>query len=256
MVCRCGPTATTGSRAATGAPGWTTPPEPGRPVRPNVPAPTNLRRGSWPSRATPPPSKKRTFRRGRGCGASGSPCSAPGCSLPPLPANAPPPAVRFSARAPARQRFPSTACAVPGCPSRWPSAPTAAPHVGCAPTATSPRRCWRPASSSPTPTIPPPRGSTTHLPTPYGHGWPPSKSGRAQSTSTSHQHHLMLDRPGPAATNRWPLLSKQHSAYLRTDQARLDVADPAETTAPQAVRRCMTHNGPPLSLPNATGTCP
>ena len=39
-------------------------------------------------------------------------------------------------------------------------------------------------------------------------GWPPSKSGRAQSTSTSHQHHLILDRPGPAGTIWWPLLSK------------------------------------------------
>jgi hypothetical protein len=36
------------------------------------------------------------------------------------------------------------------------------------------------------------------------------------------------DRPGPAATTRWPLLNKQHSAYPRTDQTHLDVADPAE----------------------------
>lgn len=36
-------------------------------------------------------------------------------------------------------------------------------------------------------------------------------------------------RPGPAATTRWPLLSKQHSASPRTDQTtRLDVADPAQ----------------------------
>jgi hypothetical protein len=77
------------------------------------------------------------------------------------------------------------------------------------------------------------RASTTDLPTPYGRGWPPSKSGRAQSTGTSHQHHQMLDRPGPAATIRWPLLSKQHSAYPRTAQAHgLDVADPAENNQP------------------------
>jgi hypothetical protein len=37
-----------------------------------------------------------------------------------------------------------TASAGPGCPNPWPSASTTAPHVGCAPTATSPRRCWRP----------------------------------------------------------------------------------------------------------------
>ena len=43
----------------------------------------------------------------------------------------------------------------------------------------------------------------------------------------------MLDRPGPAATTRWPLLNKQHSAYLRTAQDHtLDVADPAENNQP------------------------
>jgi hypothetical protein len=78
------------------------------------------------------------------------------------------------------------------------------------------------------------RGSTTDLPTPYGRRLPPSKSGRAQSTGTSHQHHpMVLDRPGPAATPRWPLLSKQHSAHPRTDQTQsLDVAGPAEKNGP------------------------
>jgi hypothetical protein len=33
------------------------------------------------------------------------------------------------------------------------------------------------------------------------------------------------------ATIWWPLLSKQHPAHLRTDQARLDVAEPAEQTS-------------------------
>jgi hypothetical protein len=55
-----------------------------------------------------------------------------------------------------------------------------------------------------------------------------SKSGRAQSTGTSPQHLMVLDRPGPAATTRWPLLSKQHPTHPRTDQARRDVAGPAE----------------------------
>jgi hypothetical protein len=51
----------------------------------------------------------------------------------------------------------------------------------------------------------------------------------AQSTGTSHHHHQMLARPGPAATTRWPLLSTQHSAHPRTAQAHgLDVAGPAE----------------------------
>ena len=64
--------------------------------------------------------------------------------------------------------------------------------------------------------------------------WPPSKSGRAQSTGTSHQQHPLPDRPGPAATtNWWPLLSKQHSAHPRTDQAKnLDVTGPAEKNRP------------------------
>ncbi len=75
------------------------------------------------------------------------------------------------------------------------------------------------ASGSPIPTIRAQRGSTTDLPVPCGRGWPPSKSGRAQSTGTSHQHHhTVLARSGPAATTRWPLLSKQHSTYPRTDQ--------------------------------------
>jgi hypothetical protein len=83
------------------------------------------------------------------------------------------------------------------------------------------------------PDDPPPRGSTTHLPMPCGRGWPPSKRGRAQSTGTSHQRLTMLDRPGPAATTRWPLLSKQHSAHPRTDQApSLDVTGPAENNSP------------------------
>jgi hypothetical protein len=37
----------------------------------------------------------------------------------------------------------------------------------------------------------------------------------------------------PAATTRWPLLNKQHSAHPRTDQAKnLDVAGPAENNQP------------------------
>lgn len=71
-------------------------------------------------------------------------------------------------------------------------------------------------------------------------------SGRAQSTGTSHQHLLMWDRPGPAATTRWPLPSEQHSACPPTDQARLDVLDQPKKAAPQAVWRCMTHYGSTL----------
>jgi hypothetical protein len=60
-----------------------------------------------------------------------------------------------------------------------------------------------------------------------------SKSGRVQSTGTSHHHHPMKDRPGPAATTRWPLLNKQHPAHPRTDQPKsLDVAGPAENNQP------------------------
>ncbi|PBA68883.1 hypothetical protein CKJ76_26050 [Mycobacterium avium] len=45
-----------------------------------------------------------------------------------------------------------------------------------------------------------------------------------------HQHHQMVwDRPGPAATPRWPLLNKQHPAHPRTAHAQsVDVAGPAE----------------------------
>jgi hypothetical protein len=39
----------------------------------------------------------------------------------------------------------------------------------------------------------------------------------------------MLNRPGPAVTNRWPLLSKQYSTHPRTDQAQpLDVMGTVE----------------------------
>jgi hypothetical protein len=91
------------------------------------------------------------------------------------------------------------------------------------------------------------RGSITDLPTPFNRcGKPPSKSG------TSHHHHLMTDRPVPAATTRWPLLNKQHSAHPRTDQAEsLDVVEPAETTSPQADWRCMTHYGSTLHVRTA-----
>ncbi|WP_353359573.1 hypothetical protein [Mycobacterium sp.] len=96
----------------------------------------------------------------------------------------------------------STACAASVSRKPWPSAPMTARTAVCAPTATSRRRRWRRASSSPIPMTRAPRVSTTDLPTPYGRGWPPRTSGRAQSTGTSHQHHLIPDRPGPAATAR------------------------------------------------------
>jgi hypothetical protein len=115
----------------------------------------------------------------------------------------------------------------------WTSAPTTAGTAGCAATATSSPRCWLPAWNSPTRKTRAPRPSTTNLPTPCAMGWPPSKSGRVQSTGTSHHHHRMRDRPGPAATTRWPLLNKQHPAHPRTDQDPfLDVAGPAENNQP------------------------
>jgi hypothetical protein len=128
-----------------------------------------------------------------------------------------------------RPRCPNTACADTGSPRPWTSAPTTAGTAGCAATATSSPRCWLPAWNSPTRKTRAPRPSTTNLPTPCAMGWPPSKSGRVQSTGTSHHHHRMRDRPGPAATTRWPLLNKQHPAHPRTDQDPfLDVAGPAE----------------------------
>jgi hypothetical protein len=86
------------------------------------------------------------------------------------------------------------------------------------------------------------------LPTPYERGWPPSKSGRAQSTGTSH-HHIVVDRPGPAAATRWPLLSTQHSTHPRTDQAFTWTSrTQSKTTAPQADWRCMTPYGSTLDM--------
>jgi hypothetical protein len=75
-----------------------------------------------------------------------------------------------------------------------------------------------------------------------GRGLHPSKSGVVQSTGTSHQHQQVLNRPGPAATTQWPLLSTRHSAHPRTDQTQnLDVAGPAEKDNPQS---CLAPHDP------------
>jgi hypothetical protein len=126
---------------------------------------------------------------------------------------------------------------------------TTAATAGCTVTATSCRPPWRPASNSLIPAIRAPRPSTTDLPTLYAMGWPPSKSGRVQSTGASHHHHQMVDRPGPAATTtrRRPLLNKRHLAYPRTDHASsVDVAGTAKKDSPQTVWRRMTHYGSTL----------
>jgi hypothetical protein len=156
--------------------------------------------------------------------------------------NAPPPADSYTGPAPDRPRCPNTACADSGSPRPWTSAPTTAGTAGCAVTATPYPRCWLPALISPTRKTRAPRGSTTHLPTPCAMGWPPSKSGRVQSTGTSRHHHLMRDRPGPAATTRWPLLNTRHSAHPRTDpDPFLDVAGPAEKDSHQS---CLAPHDP------------
>ena len=234
MGCRCAPTATTHSRSAIGASVVITPPNPAAPVRPNRPGPATSPPGSSAPTATPSPSRTPTSARGRGCGASGSPCSVQACSSRPWPANARPPVADCIGPAPAPPPCPSIACAGSASASPWRSAPMTAHTVGCTPIVTLSPRPWRPASNSPIPTTPPPRASITDLPTPCGRGWPPGKSGRAQSTGTSHQHHQMVwARPGPAATLRRPLLSKQHSTHPRTDQAHsLDVAGPVENNQP------------------------
>ncbi len=233
-VCRGGPTATTGSPTATGAPEWIMPRRRGLPVRPNMPALATPRRGSSPCTATPSSSRTVQSPPGHACGARGFSCSALACSSPLWLPSAPPPAGCFIGPVPAPPHSASTASAGLGCQNPSPSAPIGAPHADCARIATSPPRCWPPASNSPIRMIRAPRKSTTHLPTPYGRGSPPSKRGRAQSTGTSHQHHHpVLERPGPAATTRWPLLSKQHSAHPRTDQAAgPDVAGPSRKEQP------------------------
>lgn len=156
---------------------------------------------------------------GRGCGASGSRCSVPACSLPRSSMNATPPAGASTVPAPDPPRCPSTACAGHAWRKHSSSAPTTAHNAGCAGIVTSSQPRWRPASASPILRIREPRASIIDLPTLCAMGWPPSKSGRVQSTGTSHQHRSVTDRPGPAATTRWPLLNKQHSAYHRTDHA-------------------------------------
>ena len=112
MGCRCALTATTGSRAAISAPEPNMSPRPAAPVGPNTPAPERSPRGSWPLTATPSPSRTVDISLGRGCGASGSRCSAPACWWPPSNANATRPAAWLS-RAGTRIH-----CAVPALPVR------------------------------------------------------------------------------------------------------------------------------------------
>jgi hypothetical protein len=128
-----------------------------------------------------------------------------------------PPVDSSTGPAPDRPRFPSTACAGSGSPRPSTSAHTTAATAGYAATATSYRRCWPPALTSPTRKTRAPRGSTTNLPTPCGRGLHPSKSGVVQSTGTSHQHHPVPNRPGPAATTGWPLLNTRGPPPNRPD---------------------------------------
>jgi hypothetical protein len=80
MGCRCAPTATTPSLQAIGAPAPITPLTRALPAKPNMLVPATSRRGSWPPTATPSPSRTARSQPGRGCGAKGSPYSAPACS--------------------------------------------------------------------------------------------------------------------------------------------------------------------------------
>lgn len=60
-----------------------------------------------------------------------------------------------------------------------------------------------------------------------------SDSGVLRRLERQWHHKMVSGWPGLAATTRWPLLSKQHSANPRTDQTQsLDVAGPAENNQP------------------------
>ena len=166
--CRCAATATTPCPTATGGSALIMPPRPAQRVRLNRPAPTTSRRGSWPPTAVRSPWRTAGSPPGPSCGANGSPCSAPARSSPRWRPNAPPPAAGCTGPAPDPPRSASTVYA--GREPRKPclSAPMTARRVGCAVIATSPQRCSRPASTSPTPTTRPPHGSTSILPAPSG----------------------------------------------------------------------------------------
>ena len=73
---------------------------------------------------------------------------------------------RLIAPAPDPPRSASTACAGSGCRKPWRSAPITAPNAVFELIVTSPRQCWRHASSSPIPMTRAPPGSTTDLPAP------------------------------------------------------------------------------------------
>ncbi len=55
-------------------------------------------------------------------------------------------------------------------------------------------RSWQHASPSPIPTIRPRRSSITDLPTPYGRGWRPSKSGAVQRPSCEEPRSFTAGR--------------------------------------------------------------
>ena len=175
-------------------------------------------------------------RPGRGCGASGSPCSVPACS-----------SRRVAAECAGRRRRSCTGPAPAStamsqhclCGQRvrqnpGPTHPPAARTAGCTPTATSSPRCWRACVELADPDDPRHRaGRLPTCPRPTGGAGLPARVGGLSQPAPATSTTTVLDRPGPAATTRWPLLSKQHSAHPRTDQATgLDVAGPAENNSP------------------------
>ena len=223
MGCRCAPTAATGSRGSY------------RRIRSDHAAEarsasqaklTRAARGRGADRRHP---RQHHHRRGLFDLHLGAPVGQEDCPVQPRHAggrpqtpNAKPPAGSCLAPAPDPPRFPSIASAGRGCRKPSPSAPMTAHTAGCTVTVTSSPPSWRPASTSPTPTIRALRGSITDLPTPCGRGWPPSKSGRVQSTGTSHRHHQML---GSARTG-------SHHPVASAEQAALGLPPNSPGTAP------------------------
>ena len=169
------------------------PPTRGRPARPNTPAPTTPPRGSWPRTATPSPWRTAAISTwAQVVGQTDGPFQPRHAGGRARSTNATRPAGGSTGPAPAPPRSASTACAGLGSRKPCPGAPMPVRTAVCSPTATSPRRCSRPASTSPIPTIRAPRGSTSDLPTPSGRGRPPNKRGREHS------------QPAPAtSTTRW-----------------------------------------------------
>ena len=250
MECRCAPTATTRSRAATSAHALITPPRRAAPVRPNI-----ARAGDVAARIVAAHGNTITvedtnintwarlwgkrialFSPGMLVTALAAECAATGGAL-------------IASQHPIHRAFPALPVRSAGLQDTGPAHPSTARTAVCAATVTSFPPFWRPASTLADPEDP----RTARVDYRLAHAlraWLASQqSGRVQSTGTSHHHHLMS---GSARTgSHHPVASAEQAALgpppNRPSQKPGRRGSSRKQPAPKLIRRCMTHYGSTLS---------